>query len=213
MTGCAEWRVSRPPFRWAAGITAALSLGGGAAVAAAATSQASPAVARLQGIYTMSGLVIDAVNVAGEHRGEQVQRQWAFSSFCPAGACPTVTLTRRRALGASDTLILHRRAPAFYVGTGSFDAPVFCGRRRIVHGTRVPFQITVRVTATATALNGEVLATGLRAFYRNRSRIPLTTCFTLPAHDAVRYTGVPVGPPPPAGSTRSVASTAPTTAS
>ncbi|MGI8712152.1 MAG: hypothetical protein ACR2NR_03015 [Solirubrobacteraceae bacterium] len=195
-----------------AAVTAALALSSSPGVGAlVAINQPSPAAARLQGFYAMSGEVIDAVNVGGEYRGEVVQRQWAFSSVCPAGACPTVTLIRRRATGVSDTLILYRRAPAFYVGTGMFYAPVQCGRRRILRGTRVPFQITVRITAATTALNGQVLATQLRAFYRNPSRTVLTSCVSLPAHDAVRYTGVPALPS--AGSQRSVANTAPTVTS
>ena len=28
--------------------------------------------------------------------------------------------------GVDDKLVLHRRAPAFYVGTGTFDGPVLC---------------------------------------------------------------------------------------
>ena len=187
-------------------LVAARAVGGATAAATAAATAPSPAAARLQGFYAMSGQVLTAVNVGGQYRGEQVRRLWAFSSFCPSGACATVALTRRRAFGVSDQLVLHRRAPAFYVGTGTFDGPVLCQGRRIARGTRVPFRITVRVTAATTVAPGQVLATRIRAFYRDRSRTGLTHCVDAPAHETVRYTGRPYAPPP-VGSTRSVAST------
>jgi hypothetical protein len=192
----------------------------GAALAAAALV-ATPAAggagllasARLEGVFTMSGRVIDALNIGGEHRGELVRRTWTFTSACPAGACPTVALTRARTRaqpGPSDQLVVHRRSPGYYTGAATFLAPVRCAGQRYAKGEAVPFSITVRVTA-AQAVGGQVLATGVRAFYRNPQRVGLTKCVSAPAHDAARYAGRLVVAP--AGATRSERSIPSSTAS
>jgi hypothetical protein len=201
--------------RWpavAVAVAGTVATAGAIASATAAATAPAPAAARLQGFYKMSGRVTAAVNVGGERPGERVTRLWAFSSFCATGPCPTVALTRRRAFAVSDKLVLHERAPGFYVATGTFYGPVLCQGHRIARGTRAPFRITVRVLAAATAPSGQVLATRLRATYRNRSRTGLTRCVSAPAHDAVQYTGRPYSPPA-VGSTRSVASTRSTASS
>jgi hypothetical protein len=172
------------------------------------------ASARLQGVFAMTGHVTDALNVRGEHVGETVMRAWAFTSTCPAGACSTVALRRARSRtdpSAFDQLTLRRSSAGFYRGTTTFLAPQQCAGTRYAKGAAVPFTITVRVTAAAT-IAGQVLAGGVRAFYRNPERIGLTRCVTPPAHDAARYTGKLVVPPP-GGTIRSERSTAPAAAS
>jgi hypothetical protein len=216
---------------WAAGGLAVAALFGapgasGAGLVAAPHATASSLVAaprvnvagllasaRLQGVFVMSGLITDAVNTGGEHRGEVVRRTWTFISRCPTGACPTVELTRTRNRTLPplvDQLVLRRRSPGFYSGTSTFIAPMVCAGQRYAKGEAVPFSVTVRVTAART-VGGQVLATGLRAFYRNPKRIGLTKCVTAAAHDAARYTGRLVVSP--GGATRSVRSTPSSTVS
>lgn len=183
----------------------------GAAVAAPqASGTGLLGAARLQGVFAMSGRVTDAVNAGGEHVGEHVARTWTFSSTCPAAACPTVGLTRARQASTFDQLTLRRRSPGYYTGTATFFAPERCAGIRYAKGVAVPFSITVRVTAAQT-VGGQVLATGIRAFYRNPKRVGLTRCVTLPAHDAARYTGTLVISP--AGTTRTEPRTPPSVAS
>jgi hypothetical protein len=206
--------------RWAAGGLAVAAFlgapgasGAGLVAAPGATSAGLLASARLQGVFVMSGLITDAVNTGGEHRGEVVRRTWTFNSRCPAGACPTVELTRTRNRtfpALVDQLVLRRRSPGFYSGTATFLAPLVCAGQRYAKGEAVPFSVTVRVTAART-IGGQVLATGLRAFYRNPKRIGLTKCVTAAAHDAARYTGRLVVSP--GGATRSERSTPSSTAS
>ncbi len=165
------------------------------------------ASARLQGIFAMTGVITDAVNAGGEHPGERVRRTWTFASSCPTGACPTVALlrTRNRTVPPlTDRLVLRRRSPGYYSGTATFLAPMRCGGQRYAKGEAVPFSITVRITAAQTT-GGQVLASGVRAFYRNPQRIGLTRCVSAPAHDAARYTGRLVVAP--GGATRSEPST------
>jgi hypothetical protein len=175
------------------------------------------ASARLQGVFTMSGRVTDAVDIGGEHRGEVVRRTWTFTSPCPAGACPTVALLRARNRAVaplSDQLVLRLRSPGLYSGGATFLAPMRCAGTRYAKGEAAPFTIDVRVTA-AQVVGDQVLATGVRAFYRNPRRIGLTKCVSAPAHDAARYTGtlVPAPPAAPGGATRSEPRTASSAAS
>jgi len=145
--------------------------------------------ARLQGTYLMAGRVTAAQAVRGEHAGEHVRRSWTFTPQCATGPCSKVTLVRRRH-SAADSLVLHRRAPGRYSGSGSFFAPLRCAGRTYRHGERVPFTITVRITAAA-SVNGVIVATRLRATYVNRTRINLTPCVVAPGHDAATYRGQP----------------------
>jgi hypothetical protein len=193
-------------------VAAALVVAGLAATPAAGGA-GLPASARLQGIFAMSGRITDAVNAGGERPGEVVRRTWTFTSTCPAGACPTVALRRTRSRtnpARVDQLVLHRRSPGFYSGAATFLAPVRCAGRRYAKGEAVPFSITVRVTAAQT-VGGQVLASRVRAFYRNPRRIGLTKCLDAPAHVAARYTGKLVVAP--GGTTRSEPSTRSSTAS
>lgn len=185
------------------------------ALAAALLAAAPPAggagllaAARLEGVFTMSGRVTDALNIGGEFRGELVRRTWTFSSVCPTGTCPTVALTRTRSATnppSTDHLVLRRRSPGYYTGTATFVAPVRCAGQRYAKGEAVPFSIEVRVTG-AQAAGVQVIATRIRAVYRNPQRVGLTKCVSAPAHDAARYTGKLVIAP--AQSTRSEPSTA-----
>jgi hypothetical protein len=163
----------------------------GAAPAAAAPAPAS-GVARLQGVFLIAGRVTVAQRIRGEHRGQQVTRMWTFFPTCPTGACGTVVLTRTRSRG-TDKVVLRRRTRDNYTGAGSFYAPLRCGSRTYSRGERVPFKITVRITAAAVA-GGTVFATQLRASYDNRSRTNLTPCFAVLGHDSATYTGRLVAP-------------------
>jgi hypothetical protein len=148
--------------------------------------------ARLQGQFLLAGRVTVANNVRGEHVGQKVTRTWTFVPGCPAGACATIGLLRRR-VGGSDQLVLRRRDPGYYTGTGSFFAPLKCGSRTYPKGSAVPFTITVRVTA-ATLSGAAVVATRINASYTNRSRSNLTPCPAFLGHDAATYHGH-VAPP------------------
>jgi hypothetical protein len=173
-------------------------------VAAAVALTVTPAVAqppvpvasaRLQGTFQMVGTVTIARNVRGERVGQHVVRSWAFTSECVAGPCASVLLVRSRGKGA-DVLALRMIGPAHYVGTGSFYAPMRCGRRTNLRGERVPFTISLRITA-AELVNGVAMATGVAASYVNASRINETACVAVLGHDAAFYNGQPEPPPPP----------------
>jgi hypothetical protein len=200
--------MRRPASGVALALAGLAASGAGLAATPAAGGAGLLASARLQGVFTMSGRVTDALNTGGEYRGELVRRTWTFSSTCPSGACPTVALKRTRSRTdptKADQLVLRRRSPGFYAGTATFIAPMRCGGQRYAKGEAVPFSITVRVTAAAT-VGDQVLAGSVRAFYRNPRRVGLTRCVTAPAHDAARYTGRLVISP--GGTTRSEPSTA-----
>jgi hypothetical protein len=147
----------------------------------------TPANARLQGQFQLSGRITVAKNVRGERVGQTVTRTWTFTPSCASGVCPTIVLVRRRATG-SDQLVLNLRTPGYYVGSGRFFAPLRCGRRTWRRGSVVPFTIAVRVTAAALA-GSDVVATQIRAAYTNRTRINRTPCVAVLGHDAAVYSG------------------------
>ncbi len=138
-------------------------LGAGAGVTAAAVSPAvtaaavSPeiAAARLQGDYSVTGVVTQAVGIAGEHRGEHVQRTWNFISPCDTGACPLLGLHRQRS-GGTDPLFLHEIARGTYTGAGIFAAPLRCHGRLYPLGSVVPYTISLRITTAAPQPDGSV---------------------------------------------------------
>jgi hypothetical protein len=165
-----------------------------AADASAAMGTPSPSAARLQGFFQFDGQITSAVNVPGERAGQSVRREWAFIELCRAGACPRVKLVRGRA-GGLDILILRRRSPGFYAGSGTYYAPERCNGRRYRKGELVSYQITVRVTAAARE-GTTIEATRLRAVYDSTSRQGLTPCVSVPAHDAARYLGTSLVQPP-----------------
>jgi hypothetical protein len=155
-----------------------------AAALAAGAAPASAAVdARLDGTFSMRGVVTRAHNVRGERHGQVVTRRWTFTAACPAGPCSQVTLTRRRS-GGTDRLTLTQTGPGTYAGTSAFYVPVLCRGVRVPRGGKVPFTISVAITA---APNG--VASAIEATYTNRSRVNLTHCRGGLGHDAARYTG------------------------
>ena len=180
-------------------VAIALVLGAAAPAAAVTTPPPTPANARLQGQFNLTGLVTVAENVRGERPGQTVTRTWTFTPTCATGVCSTIALVRSRAAG-SDRLVLGLRGPGYYVGTGRFFAPLRCGRRTWRRGSVVPFTISVEVTAAALA-GSEIVATHIRATYTNRSRSNRTPCVAVLGHDAAVYTGLFVGAAPPSGST------------
>jgi hypothetical protein len=164
---------------------------------AASPRVASPTSARLQGPFLLAGRVTVAKNVSGEHVGQNVLRTWTFTSKCRAGECASVSLLRNRG-SVRDALVLQRQAPGFYVGTGSFYAPLRCGAQVWPRGEIVPFTIAVRVTAAVVAA-GVDSATRVDALYINRSRRNRTPCVAVLGHDAASYHGHLVVPAPPTG--------------
>jgi hypothetical protein len=168
------------------GLTAAIALAA-SAQAAPSTPAPSPAAARLQGVFQLTGRITVAVDVRGEHVGQKVRRRWTFAPECATGACAAVRLTRQRT-GGVDRLTLALRRPGYYTGSGSFYAPLRCGRRTLRHGELVPFTISVQITK-AFVFGNAVLARQISATYTNRRRINLTRCVTPLIHDAARYRG------------------------
>jgi hypothetical protein len=173
-----------------AGAVALLSAG---AIAGAAPRTSS---ARLEGEFKMSGKITAALHVPGEHRGKRVVRLWVFTPRCASGVCSKVTLVRTSGHGR-DRLVLRRRKPGYYTGSGVFDAPIRCGGKTYKRGSAVPFVITVRITG-ATVSGGATVATALKATYRSRARANRTPCVKLPQRDAATYRGklVTLTPPP-----------------
>ncbi|MEA2144573.1 MAG: hypothetical protein QOG59_160 [Solirubrobacteraceae bacterium] len=160
---------------------------GGSASSAHADAPIPTSTARLTGTFLLAGTVTVAVNIYGEHRGEAVHRNWAFTPGCASGACATVTLVRDRAKG-SDRLVLKRAAPGYYVGYSTFYRPVRCGAGIYRPGERVPFRITVRITQ-ALISGGQAVASRITASYRNQVRYNLTPCVAYLGHDAASYHG------------------------
>ncbi len=157
------------------------------AAVAGAASRPDPARARLQGYFQMAGRVTSAYNVRGEHTGQKVIRIWRFLPRCRTGACSRILLIRRRARG-TDWVILHRRRDGSYLGRGSFPAPLSCAGRIYPRGERVPFTITVTVTA-AQLKNGVLVATRVTGTYLNTYRFNRTPCVAMLGRDAARYHG------------------------
>src|ERR1019366_7391122 len=127
--GCADADRARPGVRGGSrratvATLVALNLTG-APAAAASVPPALLAAARLQGYWTVSGVVTKSVNVPDERPGALVTRTWAFVPSCPTGACPTLMLVRQRGPGY-DNVPLQSTGPGVYVGTGSFYAPAQC---------------------------------------------------------------------------------------
>lgn len=155
---------------------------------------------RLSGQFTMSGRITVARDVPGEQAGQSVARIWNFIAPCPAGQCVSETLVRARATG-QDTLMLKRRRGVFsrWVGQGSFYAPLGCRSRVYARGERVWFTISVQITG-ASIIDDALVATSVRASYKNYRRTNRTPCVAALGHDAAVYTGTLImpAPPPPA---------------
>jgi hypothetical protein len=170
-------------------VAAPISDASAAASAPGAAPTPNPLIAqaRLVGQFLLAGRVTAAVRIPGEHRGQTVSRTWVFSPVCRSGPCAQITLTRQR--GRSfDRLALSQTAPGSYSGQGSFYAPLRCGGTTFAKGVRVPYTITVTITAAAASDFG-VLATRVNATYLNRRRINLTRCVGVLGHDAANYHG------------------------
>lgn len=176
-------RVRRTTLAAALAITAVASAG-----PAAAQTDPTLGAARLAGNFQLAGQITTAVRVPGERKGQTITRTWSFVPTCQIGACPTVGLLRRRSNGA-DRLILTRKRPGYYVGNGSFYAPLRCGRTMIRRGLLVPFTVSVTVTMALRDPNGTLVATRVNATYTNNARRNLTTCVAVPGHDAASYHG------------------------
>jgi hypothetical protein len=180
-------------------LTAVLTTATSATAARAAAPPPVPlaiAAARLQGQFLLEGKVTKAKHIPGEHVGQVVSRTWTFNPTCPAGACDQVQLVRARVSG-TDTLVLSRRRPGYYVGVGTFFAPLRCGTRVYPLGAAVPFTVTVTVTASLAGPDG-LIASRVNATYVNRSRRNRTPCVGVLGHDAATYHGhLLLGPPPP----------------
>ena len=169
-------------------VLTALALAAASATATASASAQPASVADLKGAFQMSGKVTVAHNVRGERAGQIVQRTWTFTPQCTVPPCASVRLVRSRATGADTlTLTLQKKATETYTGTGVFYAPLRCAGRIYPQGQKIPFRITVRVTATT-----GTKASAIRATYVNRSRVNLTPCIGVLGHDSARYVGQPV---------------------
>jgi hypothetical protein len=164
-----------------------IALGAAAGAAEAQVTPPDPATARLVGQFLLTGRVTVARGVRGEHVGQKVSRTWTFAPACTTGACRVIGLVRARSAG-SDRLLLRRRSPGYYVGSGTFYAPLRCGRRVYQRGAAVPFTIAVRITGAVLAGSLNVAST-INATYTNRSRRNLTPCVAVLGRDAASYHG------------------------
>ena len=160
------------------------------ATPAAKAAQTDPLLgtARLVGTFELAGRITTAVRVTGEHKGQNVIRRWSFLPACPVGACRTIGLLRVRS-GGSDKVKLTRKRPGYYVGTGSFYAPLKCGGKTYRRGEAVPYTVTVTITSALRDPTGALVATRVNATYTNKSRRNLTRCVDFPGHDAASYHG------------------------
>lgn len=176
-------------------------VGGAAAPAAAAPGAAAarppaPRDARLDGTFTMSGTVTLARDVYGEHRGEHVQRTWAFTSTCPEKVCDRVKLVRQRSdQGTTDVLWLHRVAVGTYSGRGRFRIALRCAGRVVSGGGLAQEKIVVRIRS-ATLVGTTPFATAVTATYENPVRTNLTRCPGGIGRDGAHYRGTRVSPLP-----------------
>jgi len=160
----------------------------GATTPAAAQTTAPLGKAHLAGTFQLAGRVTVAVNIRGERAGQTATRYWSFKSLCTTGQCRVVVLHRDRAHG-TDKVVLFRKGPAYYRGTGSFYAPLRCGGRVYNRGAKVPFTIKVWITTAQLDPSGNDVAVRVNATYTNRRRINMTSCVAFLGHDAARYHG------------------------
>jgi PKD domain len=167
------------------------------ALAVPAAAHAAPA-ARVQGRFAMRARVTDAVGLPGEHRGQRLVRTWRITPRgCHRDTCARLQLRRTLSAGRQDRVTLHRRGDGTYVGRGQFFVALRCRGRIYRHGSRAPFVIRLRVTATRT-IGGIRFARRLAATYDNSRRIESTPCSVTPSHDAARYRGsLAAGTPAP----------------
>jgi PKD repeat protein len=161
----------------------------------------------------MLGKLTDVHNVKGERRGQRVQRTWFFIPRCATGACQRVTLVRKRSgKHIRDVVLLKRRRPNLFVGTGHFWIALNCAGQVVPHGGRATEKITVRVTRTV-VVGTTPVATVIKATYDNPSRANLTKCPGGIGHDAAAYHGTLTTPTPGPPTAAFAVSTDPTTPS
>ena len=174
----------------AAGATGAAGAAGKTGNPAATAAHVDPTLgaARLVGSFDLAGRITTAVRVKGERKNQSVVRRWSFLPGCSVGSCRTVGLLRKRS-GGSDKVKLTRKRPGYYVGNGTFYAPLGCGGKTYRRGEAVPFTITVTITAALRDPTGALVATRVNATYTNKSRRNLTRCVDFPGHDAASYHG------------------------
>jgi hypothetical protein len=155
--------------------------------------------ARVIGTFAMVATVTTAVRVNGEHTGQTRRRTWTIRpSACEASLCRGLTLWRERSSDIVELVGLHRTGPGRYAGSGIFDVSLSCLGRTYRLGSRVPFRITLTVTA-AVRVQAIQFARRIKATYVNPARSDDTPCPLGPSHDAARYTGTlssPVPSPP-----------------
>lgn len=165
-------------------------------VCGAAIAQAQTAPLRLQGTFTMHGVLTAVENVYGEHQGQHVRRSWTFVPKCGTGGCRRVLLKRRRSgRHILDLVMLRRQRSGLYRGRGRFWVPLRCAGQVDRHGGLATETITVRITGTQ-LVGTTRFATAIRATFANISRVNLTRCPGGIGHDAARYRGHLASPLP-----------------
>lgn len=170
---------------------AALSapLGG---VVPAARAAADPHVV---GSFALSGVVTTAYNVRGEYRGQSVKRSWSFQPLCSTVlSCERLVVTRVRASGGRDTVMLWRVSRGVYRGRGSYTIPLQCGRRKLVAGGIASYSLTVR-TQKSRVVHRIRFATQIAATYKSVARVNGTRCPGFLGRDAASYRGSVVALP------------------
>lgn len=171
-------------------------LAGAFAPPALARDSSRPADARVVGTFKMNAVVTQAVHVRGERRGQHLVRIWKIApEKCDGSVCQLLRLNRERSASIHDRLTLKRVGPGTYVGRGGFYLALSCQGRVYRHGSWVPYRITLTVHR-ATDVQGVRFARGLTARYTNTHRTDSTPCPLGPSHDAGRYTGEAISPPP-----------------
>ncbi len=167
----------------------AAALSGGAA-------RASAGDARVIGTFAMVAKVTTAVQVRGEHAGQTLRRTWVIRpSECNGSVCRRLTLWRERGSGFVERVALQQTGRGRYAGSGTFYVPLRCLGRTYRLGSRVPFRITLTVTA-AVRVQAIQFARRIEATYVNPARSDDTPCPLGPSHDAALYTGTLSSPAP-----------------
>ncbi len=163
--------------------------------------------ARVMGSFEMVAHAVVATNVLGEQPGQVFRRRWKIvPARCHGSVCQLLRLNRVRSARRHDRLVLHRVGRGRYVGQGVFWVALLCQGRVYTHGSEVPFQITLQVTAVV-RVEGIAFARQIIASYGNPSRSDTTPCPLGPSRDGGWYWGharSPLPSPPSAAFTTSV---------
>jgi hypothetical protein len=209
-------------IRLAMVVAVMVAIGAGVTIASARPGPPySVGDALIRGAFVMRGVITNAVNVAGEHPGEQVRRNWeVHPSGCADGVCSRLQVVRNRGSVKDSYVVLWRVGPGSYQGNGAFWVGLSCLGRRYSLGSRAPYTIDLQVTQRR--LIGSVsYATRVHATYVNLSRTDATPCPLGGASDAASYSGrltsrLPKPPPvtttttTPTGTTTTETATTPT---